>query len=373
MGSSPYPRVVQVPRRELALSGFLLVIAVASVLAGKPDEGPLWVTLPVAVLLPACVAVARRYPLAAVVLASAASLFQTVLAAGPGSLWALASFLLLTVIVAFECEETRAMVGGAIVLAGQFAQERLANGVDYVFIVILFGGAWLAGRALRSWRSRATYAEQHRDDLARLAVAEERVRIARELHDVVAHSLSVIAVQADAAEAALSSARPELAGVPMQAIRRSARDALTDTRQMLSLMREDPGARTPTRGIADLPDLVQAMREAGQPVDAELSNDAQHPNPAVSLTAYRVVQEGLTNALRYGDGGPATVRVVVLDDAVEVTVGSSGAVPREDGVGGGRGLIGLRERVSAAGGDFVAHPVPGGFEMRAHLPVREEA
>ncbi|MGH3745625.1 MAG: histidine kinase, partial [Mycobacteriales bacterium] len=206
------------PVGDLIGAGLVLVIAVVSVLTGRPDEGPHGVTLPVAVVLSAALACRTRAPVAAAITATVAGLVQAAVAEEPGSLWALAVFLVLTYSVAVEREEGWAAVGGAVLVGGEMLMERFDNGVDYVFIVLVFGGAWLLGRGTREWRGRATYAEEHQRDLARLAVAEERVRIARELHDVVAHGLSVIAVQADAAEAALGR-DPALAAEPLRAIR----------------------------------------------------------------------------------------------------------------------------------------------------------
>ena len=129
-------------------------------------------------------------------------------------------------------------IAGVGFVAALFLQERIDNGPDYLFIVLLFGGTWLLGRASRLWRTRVSHAEQHQRDLARLAVAEERVRIARELHDSVAHSLSVIAVQSDAAEAALAH-DPDRAREPLRAINASARGSLHEIRDMLHLLRTD--------------------------------------------------------------------------------------------------------------------------------------
>jgi signal transduction histidine kinase len=355
---------------DLALGAFFLVVSSGSVLTGNPDEGSVAVTLPVAVAMSLAVAWRRRAAVTAVVVGVVALVAQSLLADPAGSLWAFAAMLLLTYSVASERDEGPAAAGGLVMLAGQFLTEKVDGGVDYVFIVIVFGGAWLIGRAVRGWRGRATYAEQHQHDLALLAVAEERVRIARELHDVVAHSLSVIAVQADAAEAALAH-DAALAAAPMRAIRDSAREALTDMRQMLQLLRDDDRDREPARGLMDLPELVAAMRAAGLDVDAELPGQVD-VHPAVGLTAYRVVQEGLTNALRYGDPAGASLRVVLTPAAVEVRLRNrAGNRPGE--LGGGRGLIGLRERVSATGGVLTARPVNGWFELEARIPVGESS
>ena len=155
------------PVPDLALSGLVLLIAVASILAGKPDEGPLAVTLPLGVLLALAVAGRTRDPVLAAGVATAAGLLQTAFASSPGSLWALAVYLVLTYSVAAERDEGLAAVGGAVIVGGQALQEWFDRGTDYVFIVLVFGGAWLLGRGIRQWRERATYAETHQQDLAR--------------------------------------------------------------------------------------------------------------------------------------------------------------------------------------------------------------
>ena len=359
------------PVLDLALGAFFLLVSVASVLTHNPDEGPWVVTLPTAAAMSVAVTCRRRAAVMAVVIGVAALVSQSLLADPAGSLWAFAAMLLVTYSVASEREEGSAAAGGLLMLAGQFLTERIDGGVDYVFIVIVFGGAWLIGRAVRGWRGRATYAEEHQRDLALLAVAEERVRIARELHDVVAHSLSVIAVQADAAEAALAR-DAALASAPMRAIRDSAREALVDMRQMLHLLRDEDGEREPARGLADLPELVSSMRAAGLRVEAQLPDRDLQLHPAVGLTAYRVVQEGLTNALRYGDADGASLLVVLAPGAVEVTLRNR-LCDRHQGLGSGRGLIGLHERVSAAGGELAAGPADGGFLLQARIPVEATA
>jgi signal transduction histidine kinase len=359
------------PVRDLALGGLVLLIAVASILAGKPDEGPLAVTLPLGVLLAIAVAGRTRVPVLAAGVSTAAGLLQTLLASSPGSLWALAVYLVLTYSVAAERDEGLAAVGGAVIVGGQVLQERFDRGTDYVFIVLVFGGAWLLGRGIRQWRERATYAETHQQDLARLAVAEERVRIARELHDVVAHAVSVIAVQADAAEAALGH-DPSLAGEPLRAIRTSAREALTDMRQMLSVLRpadEPEAGRGPARGLADIDQLVAGMRAAGLPLEVVIDTEALDLAPAVDLAVYRIAQEALTNVMKHAGRVPTSLRVSATAGRVEVRVSNEAGRPGRQ-PGGGHGLVGIRERVASVHGSLVAGPDrSGSFVVAATLPL----
>jgi signal transduction histidine kinase len=360
-------------RADLLLAAVAMSLAVAGVLTGNPDEGPWAVTVPTAVVMTSALAWRRRASVAAVCVGVLAMVTQTLLAEPAGSLWAFATMLVLTYSVAAERDEGLAAVGGAVMLAGPFLTERVEGGVDYVFIAIVFGGAWLVGRAVRHWRSRAAHAEDHRHELALLAVAEERVRVARELHDVVAHALSIIAVQADAAEAALLR-DPGRAADPLRAIRASAREALDDMRHMLALLRSDEDEPlAPVRSLPDLFALVESTRAAGLVIDAHLPGEAElgrdAVDPAVGTTCYRLVQEALTNALRYA-AGPVRLDVVLAPRVLRVCVANQ--LPAEPSAtsGTGRGLIGLAERVRNAGGSFSAGTEGTQFVLRAELPCR---
>ncbi len=203
----------------------------------------------------------------------------------------------------------------------------------------------------------------------RTAVAEERARIARELHDVLGHEVTVIALQADAAAAALAKA-PERAAAPIAAIRRSAAEALTEMRRAVGLLRDDDdGALRPQPGLADVPGLVEQHRAAGESVDLTFRPPSRPLHASVALAGYRLVQEALTNASRHAAGAP--VQVCVDGDGaavvVEVVNAAGGADPQP---GSGFGLVGMRERVRVLGGELAAGPTSGGgFGLRARLPV----
>jgi signal transduction histidine kinase len=372
-----------VPILDIALAAVLAFASVGAILTGEVVEGPRWVTLPVATISSLAVLLRTRAALGAVVAVCVAGTVQTLVTGqSPGTLMSLVVTLLLAYSVASEEEEIFAAAGLTILLVTGFFGEWNDHGTDYAFITVEIGGAWLLGRAARSVRSRATYAEQHRHDLARLAVAEERTRIARELHDVVAHGLSVIAVQADAADAALDR-DPIRAREPLQAIRSSAREALGDMRQLLHVLREpetDPdansdgqteaGSRQPARGLADLPHLLATVRDAGLPVEAFIEAPPGLP-PGTELATYRIVQEGLTNVLKHAGAVPTrltvagdgtTVHIEVCNRAGSTTVPASGSTSH--------GLVGARERALAAGGTLRAGPTAdGGFELVAELPL----
>jgi len=366
------------PLPDLVLSVALAVASTGAIFSGEVDEGSRWLTLPVALICAAAVAVRTRRPLEGATAVALAGLVQALAGAeSPGTLMALVATLVMVYTVGAECAEGPASIGLTVVLGSALLQEWLDQGSDYAFITIEIGGVWLLGRAARSWRARATYAEQHQRDLARLAVAEERTRIARDLHDMVAHSLSVIAVQADAAEASLE-VDASRAGTALRAIRGSAREALGDMRQMLYLLRIDDadGAddRAPARGVADLPRLVAGMEEAGLPVDSRIEVPDDLPS-GISLAAYRIAQEGLTNVRRHA--GQVRTRLVVAsrDRDLWVEVHNdppvNGAPAQGVALSSGFGLIGVRERALATGGDLDAGPTSdGGYALVARLPLR---
>ncbi|RNI25356.1 sensor histidine kinase [Flexivirga caeni] len=365
------------PVLDTVLAVVLCVLAVGGLVTGAVDEHPLVVTLPIAALSTVLVAWRTRFPLPVAALIAGMAIAQTVLANGESrSLWSLVVFLVMSYTVGAECDEGTALLGLGMTMGSQFLCQWLDHGSDYPFDALVFGGVWLFGRGTRSWRKRATYAEQHRHDLARIAVADERTRIARELHDVVAHGLSVIAVQADAAEAALQK-DPGLAAAPMRAIRSSARDALGDMRQLLHVLRADEDepvdVLAPARGIADLPRLVAEMQESGAPLTAELGRLGSLSS-GTELTVYRVVQEGLTNARKHAGDVPASLRVVREDGqiCIEVVNSPTGRTHVIPGDSSGLGLVGVRERALAAGGRVESGQTSdGGFRLAVWLPVHD--
>jgi signal transduction histidine kinase len=213
---------------------------------------------------------------------------------------------------------------------------------------------------------------EERATAERAAVAEERSRIARELHDVIGHEVTVIALQADAAAMALAKA-PERAAAPIEAIRRSATEALAEMRRVVGMLRaaEEEYLR-PQPGLTDVESLVEASRAAGARVDLTLRPPDRPLHASVELAAYRVVQEALTNARRHSSGAPVAVRVLGDDAEVVVEVVNRGAtaVPGPRRGDAGFGLVGMRERVRLLGGRLDAGPTDGGgFALTARLPL----
>ena len=251
-----------------------------------------------------------------------------------------------------------------------------ATAGSYVFFLIVFGSPWLAGRAIRHRRlserqleRRAVVAEREREERARKAVAEERARIARELHDVVAHAISVIVLQARGGRRALED--PDEARDAFDAIEATGAQALGEMRRLLGLLRREDEelSLAPQPGLASLDALAAQVTEAGLPVEVTIEGEACELPPGIDLSAFRIVQEALTNALKHA--GPATAHVIVRfgEDDLELEIVDTG--PGEGaGDGGGHGLVGMRERASLYGGDVSAgRRTGGGFGVRVRLPL----
>jgi signal transduction histidine kinase len=241
--------------------------------------------------------------------------------------------------------------------------------------------AWLLGAYLRTrrlyvagLRERADSAEREREERAAAAVSSERSRIARELHDIVAHSVSVMVVQAEAADEMLDRGRPDRARSSVWTIQETGRAALTDMRRMLGILRgaDSMPALTPQPGIANLELLLVQVRESGLPVELDVTGAPRPLPPGVDLSAYRIVQEALTNSLKYAGRAQARVTVRYAPGALELEVSDDGA-GAANGANGGHGLVGMRERVMLFGGELAAGPAEGGgYTVRARLPLRED-
>ncbi|MFE9555486.1 sensor histidine kinase [Streptomyces sp. NPDC006692] len=262
-------------------------------------------------------------------------------------------------------------------------------------LAVAVGSAVLLARARRRYRKvledRRWLLEREREAAARTAVTAERARIARELHDVVSHKVSLMVVQASAAREVLATL-PNEAETALRAVEGAGRDAMTELRHLLGLLAPSPNGDdeerhgdlsglAPQPSLSQLGTLVDRIAFAGLPVEVRISGEPRPLAPGIDVTAYRIIQEALTNALKYGDGGKATVTVRYADHSLRVEVLNSGpsvlsADPtspgdrkhRDDGTG--RGLIGLRERVAVYGGHFDARRrIGGGYRVRARIPL----
>jgi signal transduction histidine kinase len=348
----------------------------------RAPRTPLWFSVPAIVLVVLLLLLRHRLPFVAPaavwVLAAGLSFVDGRLVVfGTGAYVAgMAASLLLGALA----DRVEARVGLAVVVAG--AATVVYNDPNHaaaslVFSPMLFAIVWLGGFALRERalrveeaEERALQAEWEREITARIAVAEERARIARELHDVVAHAVSVMVLQVGAVRhrlpAALSEDREALQGVE-----RAGRTALTEMRRLLGAMRGDDeeAELSPQPGLDRLDSLLDAVRRAGLPVLLQVEGEAFPLPRGVDLSAYRIVQEGLTNALKHAGADQAEVTLRYFPDELTIEVRDDGKVaPASDG--DGHGLLGVRERVKIYGGETMAGRAPeGGFVLRTRLPL----
>ncbi|KAB2350815.1 sensor histidine kinase [Actinomadura rudentiformis] len=252
----------------------------------------------------------------------------------------------------------------------------------FIMLSIQVWSVWILGTYIstrraytRSVEERAERLEKERDQEVQMAMAAERARIARELHDVVAHNVSVIVVQADGASYAIETdtARAKEA---LETISVTGRQALAEMRRLLGVLREgdDAGSYAPQPGVGQLGDLVEQVRTSGLPLDFEVTGTPHEMSEGRQLTVFRIVQEGLTNTLKHaGPKAAARVRLHYGDEAVEVRIVDDGRGAAAANDGRGHGLAGMRERAAVYGGTVDAGPRPGGgFEVIARIPVREE-
>lgn len=259
----------------------------------------------------------------------------------------------------------------------------LYNVFNVAFNLVFFAAAWVTGdltwrrrEAERRLQQRADQLAASRQALARRAVQDERVRIARELHDVVAHHVSVMGIQAGAARRALER-DPQQASDPLSGVEQSSREAVAELQRLLGFLRDDDDtqARLPQPHLDDLDRMLDGVREAGLEVDLQIEGHQRPLLDSVELSAFRIVQEALTNALKHADGATrATVRLRYEPHQLQLTVRDDGtAAVRLDQRGdGGRGLVGMRERATLHGGQLTATAPPGGgVVIEAILPVGE--
>ena len=227
---------------------------------------------------------------------------------------------------------------------------------------VVTGSARRAGLA----RRQAAEEESHRQE----ALASERAKIARELHDVVTHSMNVVVLQAMAAEGVLGS-DPERVRQPLKTIESSGREALAELRRMLGVLRDDDEVLlTPSPGVHDVARLVESLRCAGEDVECTVTGDVDRLPEGMGLVVFRIVQEALTNTVKYARGGRVRVRVHSDHDGVEVDVVNDAGSRAPDASGAGHGLVGMAERAALFGGSVDASPTAtGGFRVRATLPT----
>jgi signal transduction histidine kinase len=367
-------------RGDVALATAVCAELVIEMLLTNARSGPVAANLVVGVALGAPLVWRRTAPLATIAAVAAAGMVMGAALTRPQELvGTFASLGLATFSVAAHEPRRRALAGLGITIAVVVGVS-LATGDDaMVFPIVVFGGVWILGRVARGrakltaeLAARAEQLDRERARRERDAVARERARIARELHDVVAHSVSVMVIQAGAARRVLDR-DPEASVGALCAVESTGRDALTEMRRLLGILRPEgeDADHSPQPSLERLGALVARARDAGLQVELRSEGDPGPLAPGVDLTAFRLVQEGLTNALKHGGRGPARVTLRWSDELLEVEIANrvddDGAVS-DALLGSGQGLVGMRERVALCGGELRAGPVGRGFVVRARLP-----
>jgi signal transduction histidine kinase len=276
-----------------------------------------------------------------------------------------------------HAEDRPAAVGAAIGVAGVWTSIFLSGDVDAQSLVfsagVVVAAPWFAGRVTRARNLRVAALEREQGQRARLAVSDERRRIARELHDVVAHSVSVMVTLADGAGRILDR-DPDRARDALGSIGETGRAALSELQRSLGVLRRNDGdaALVPQPGIDDLGAPIEHAREAGLTVAVAVEGEPRPLPQGVDLAGYRIVQEALTNTIKHAGAVNTRVTIRYGEGDLELEIVDDGPCPSADGVGEGRGhgLVGMRERVTLSGGEFRAEPGrDGGFRVHARIPL----
>lgn len=375
--------------RRYGFDAMIVVVAlenaVAAAVAGSSGDAPRttrWFTVPASAAIVLVLLARRRFPFAAPasvwLMGAALSFIDGRLATFNGA--TLAAGLAAALLLGNLPDSVEARLGLIIGLAGAAVVVENKPGhqaEEFIFIPVLVAIAWLAGFALHerseqteAAEGRARQAEQEREAMARIAVAEERARIARELHDIVAHSLSVMVLQAGAVRHRLAGDLAEDKSA-LEEVEEAGRQALAEMRRLLGVMRRDDDERdlTPQPSLASVDALVDQISGAGLPVHLHVEGEPIALPTGIELSAYRIIQEGLTNALKHGRASRADVTLRYIRDALEVEVCDDGQ-GRATTDGAGYGLLGIQERVKIYGGTMTVETAPGrGFALKTRLPL----
>jgi signal transduction histidine kinase len=345
------------------------------------EQGPKLLAAVALALMAAALAFSRERPLAALGAICVVYATWALIDVPAGSLMPFV-ILLVAVFCAAELSELGpALAAGAAGLATIWLEFPLTDNdvANYAFTGVFVVGSWLAGRGLRGRQQRVDHLEDHtvrlereREAAERAAVAEERTRIARELHDVVAHNVSVIVIQAQAGQAAGATGE---VGASLRSIESTGQEALVEMRRLLGLLRsgDEELALAPQPSLEHIERLAETVSAAGLPVEVQVEGEPAPLPPGVDVSAYRIVQEALTNALKHA--GPARARVVLryspTELELEISDDGTGDAGSENGTRPpGHGLVGVRERAGVYGGVVESGSRPdGGYAVRVRLPL----
>ena len=341
----------------------------------ESDGSSVW-PMALALLATLPIAVRRRYPLPVLAVTLPAGLATDVLYESFQFAGALVAFY---TVAAYVGRPGSIGVGVGTALALSVTQFEDTGGiVENAVVYVIFGVAWILGdrigarRAyLRELDDRAVRHELEREENARRAAAEEQARIARELHDIIAHNVSVMTVQAAAAGDVFET-QPDRVREALGSIESTGREALTELRRLLGRVGADDGSSdfAPQPGLDRIGALVEQVRGAGLPVELTIEGEARELPLGLDLSAYRIVQEALTNILKHARASKADLLLRYGDESLEISVVDDGRGPPAGGAGAGHGLIGMRERAALVGGELRVGPAPGGgFSVEARLPL----
>jgi signal transduction histidine kinase len=388
---------------DIVVAALVWAASAGEILAGGPTapSGPGWIAARALAAGAACASLPfrRRFPVAVLGIVTAAVAFVNG-AAGPpdfegggGGLLVLALPLAVYPVVLTSRRRRAVLEVGAAIVAIEIGALVAPAGPDWGAMLpglALATVGWLAAENARTRRAyidgvveRAAERVREREERARRASTDERLRIARELHDVVAHAMSIIAIRSGVARMALQT-RPQEASEALGIIENISHQALQELRSIVGVLRSaetdgTPAQREPAPGLADLKQLVAQIGEAGVPVHLRVEGQPRRLPPGVDLSAYRIIQEALTNTVRHA--APATAELILryLPAEITIEVTDNGRSSLEASTGGqstngsGHGLIGMRERVALYGGNLQAEPTPSGFHVLARIPTAEVA
>ena len=369
--------------RDVAFAFILTVGTQIELQAASGVEGHMAVQAASFAVITSSVAWRRRAPLVAAIVASAGLAAQTILGGNAPVVGGFIALLIVTYSIGASQTTNRAIWGEVVILCGVFTYplvnpEETSVG-DEIGNAAIFVGAWAIGRIVRrregradEFERRASHLEAARDEDLREAVEHERARIARELHDIVAHGLSLMTLHAGAARQVLDQ-DPSAAKVALSNIEETGRSSLEEMHRLLVILREDSAAgsdRTPPATLEQVRLLADRTRAVGLDVEVVIDGTPRPLAQGLQVSAYRIIQEALTNVLEHSNATTVEVSLAYLEDALEVAVHDNGATKGTASRSGGHGLVGMRERVSMFGGSLSAGASPtGGWKVRAVLPT----
>ena len=364
-----------VPRADLALAATVLVVGEAEILVGDIAYAP--VAMTTALVASTSLAFRRTAPLPVMVVCVGAQVVNQWAGVPVSNLVAPLLWIFISLYtVARYYPLRRAALSGLIALT-MFVTTLFTDTSDWFFGLVVLGGPWLVGRAIRASVTETeelsvqmSVLERRREAEVAAALADERARIARDLHDVIAHSVTVMLVQAGAAQEVLDR-DPARAGASLSIVQEAGRQALTEMSTLLGMLREDSGelGLSPQPGVDQLGTLVCQFSGTGVSATLEVIGESRSLPPGVQVSIFRVVQESLTNIRKHSSARQVRVCLTYDSDSVAVQIVNDGSATGS-GQGGQRGIVGMRERVEIYGGSLDAGPLPGGgYRVRATVPV----